>query len=246
MLNFTGDLADVEIHLAGRTADIAEIRVSHLARSVDDTTHDGDLDALEMGGGRLDAGRRALKVEECPSAARAGDIVGLEDSCPGGLKNIVGEPQRLPGPEGSVIAAPCSIMSPCTRTASPMPSQSNAPIFVAAVSKMERKSEICVGRKRILQENRMPRFESAGQHPEGRDHRKIDAISHGDERSRGSAFTAVDFRVVRRIDFPDAGLLIDDLGLIIAEAVDLVGKFVVASTGARRRGPTPRLQASRR
>ena len=57
MLNLIGGLADVEVDLAGRAADVAEVRVGHFARAVHDAAHDGDLHALEMLGARFDAAR---------------------------------------------------------------------------------------------------------------------------------------------------------------------------------------------
>ena len=80
--------------MPGRAADVAEIRVGHLARAVDDAAHDGDLDALQVPGLRADALRRRLEVEERPAAARAGDELGLGDAGAGALQDVVGEPQR--------------------------------------------------------------------------------------------------------------------------------------------------------
>ncbi len=73
----------------------------------------------------------------------------------------------------------------------------------------------------------MARFESGGKEPEGCDHRKIDAVSHGDDDVARFGVHRIDFRVVRRIDFPNAGTLIDDLGLVIAKSIHLVGKSFV-------------------
>ena len=50
-----------------------------------------------MRGRRLDPCRRALKVEKGSSAARACDIVRLEDPRPCGLEDVVSQPERLPG-----------------------------------------------------------------------------------------------------------------------------------------------------
>ena len=52
-VEFHRGLADVEIHLAGRAADVAEIGVGHFAGAVHDAAHDGDLHALEMRRSRL-------------------------------------------------------------------------------------------------------------------------------------------------------------------------------------------------
>ena len=47
-IKFYGSLSDVKIDLAGSTAHISKIRIGHFSWSVHDTSHDGDLDALEM------------------------------------------------------------------------------------------------------------------------------------------------------------------------------------------------------
>ena len=93
MLNFTGVLADVKIHFSRGAADVAEIRVRHLAGTIHDAAHDGDLHALEMRSGRFDFRGRRLEIEERPSATWAGDIVRLEDPGAGCLENVVSEPQ---------------------------------------------------------------------------------------------------------------------------------------------------------
>ena len=73
----------------------------------------------------------------------------------------------------------------------------------------------------------MSRFESGGKNPEGRYHRKINAVPHGDNDVAGIGIHRLDFRVTRRIDFPDPGALIDDLGLVITKAIHLVRNFLV-------------------
>jgi hypothetical protein len=95
MLNFDGVLADVEIDLVGRAADVAEIRVGHFAGAVDDAAHDGDFHALEMLRARLDARGDGLQIEQRPPARRAGHVIGLETAAAGRLQNIVGQPQAL-------------------------------------------------------------------------------------------------------------------------------------------------------
>ncbi len=61
-------LADEEGDLARAPAHVAEVGVGHLARAVDDAAHDGDLDALQVPGARLDARGGLLQVEERASA----------------------------------------------------------------------------------------------------------------------------------------------------------------------------------
>ena len=91
MLNFTGRLADVEVHLAGRAADVAEIGVGHFAGAVDDAAHDGDFDALEVVGRLADFRRGGLQVEERAAAGGTGDVVGLEDAVADRLQDVEGE-----------------------------------------------------------------------------------------------------------------------------------------------------------
>eukprot|EP00965_Chrysotila_dentata_P236446 6201318-Pleurochrysis_carterae.AAC.1 len=43
-------LADVEVDLARRAADVAKVGVGHLARAVDDAAHDRDRHACHRGG----------------------------------------------------------------------------------------------------------------------------------------------------------------------------------------------------
>ena len=89
----------------------------------------------------------------------------------------------------------------------------------------------------------MPRLESCGQHPESCDHGKIEAISHSDEQITSFAVHSVDLVMVARIHLADPCLLIDDLRLIVAEAVEFMSEFVVRRSGERPRGRTLRLQA---
>ena len=96
-VEFHRGLADVEVDLAGRAADVAEIGVGHFAGAVDDAAHDGDFDALEVDGGRLDARGGGLQIEERAAAGGAGDVIGLEDAGAGRLEDVVGEAQRLAG-----------------------------------------------------------------------------------------------------------------------------------------------------
>src|SRR6478609_10278900 len=92
-----GGLADVKVDLAGRAADVAEVRVRHFARAVDDAAHHRDPHALEVAGGGADFLGGVLEIEQRAAAARAGDVVGFENTGAGGLQDVVGEPQRLAG-----------------------------------------------------------------------------------------------------------------------------------------------------
>ena len=107
-----------------------------------------------------------------------------------------------------------------------MPSQSNAPMFVAAVSKMLRKSEV-VGDSESFRRIEWRGSRRRGKHPKRRDDGKIEAISHGHEQITSFAVDGLDLVVVARIHFADPRLLIDDLRLVVAEAVEFMGEFVV-------------------
>ena len=80
-------LAHVQVDVAGRAADIAEVGIGHFAGAVDDAAHDRDLDALEVAGARGDALGRALQVEQRAAARWAGDEFGLRDAHAGGLQD---------------------------------------------------------------------------------------------------------------------------------------------------------------
>ena len=87
-VEFHGGLADVEVDLAGRAADVAEIGVGHFAGAVDDAAHDGDLDALEVVGRFADFGGGGLQIEEGAAAGGTGDVVGLEDAVADRLQDV--------------------------------------------------------------------------------------------------------------------------------------------------------------
>ena len=53
-------LAAVQRYFSGTTSYITEIGIGHFAWAIDDAPHDGNFDALEMGGGGFDAGRGFL------------------------------------------------------------------------------------------------------------------------------------------------------------------------------------------
>ena len=169
MLNFTACLADVEIDLARRAADVAEIGVGHFAGAVHDAAHDGDLHALEMRGRGFDFRGRGLEIEERAAAARAGHVVGLENAR---RRRPAGCCRRgaAPGPGAS---------SPCTRTASPMPSQSSAPMFVRGGEQRLEKVRLRVRRRRerVLEQDGMPRVEPRGEQAEGGDDGQIEAVA---------------------------------------------------------------------
>ena len=50
-VEFDGLLADVEVDLAGGTANITEVCICHFTGAVNNAAHDGDAYALEVAGG---------------------------------------------------------------------------------------------------------------------------------------------------------------------------------------------------
>ena len=61
-------LSDVEVDLARRAADVAEIRIRHLARAIHDAAHDRNLHTLEMLRAGFNAAGDGLEVEEGAAA----------------------------------------------------------------------------------------------------------------------------------------------------------------------------------
>src|SRR4051812_32611867 len=55
--------ADVEIDLVRGSTHVAEVRIGHFARAIDDAAHHGDAHALEMAGGGADFLGRRLEIE---------------------------------------------------------------------------------------------------------------------------------------------------------------------------------------
>ena len=94
-VEFHCGLADVEIHFAGRAADVAEIRIGHFAGTVHDASHDRDLYAFQVQGGCFNFRCRGLQIEQRPSAGRAGDIISLENARAGCLQDVVRQAERL-------------------------------------------------------------------------------------------------------------------------------------------------------
>ena len=90
---FDAGFADVEIDLSRGAADVAEVGVGHLARAVDDTAHDRDLDAFEMAGLRFDALGRALQIKERATAGGTRDVFGFRDANAGTLQDVIDERQ---------------------------------------------------------------------------------------------------------------------------------------------------------
>src|SRR5205823_3220691 len=71
-------LADVEVDLAWRAADVAEIGIGHFAGAVDDAAHDGDFHAFEMLSAGLDAGGDGLQIKQSAATGWASDIIRFE------------------------------------------------------------------------------------------------------------------------------------------------------------------------
>ena len=66
-IEFDRLFANVKIDLAGRTADITEIRIRHFAGSIHDATHDRDLHAFQVRRARLDPRRHRLQIKQRPA-----------------------------------------------------------------------------------------------------------------------------------------------------------------------------------
>ena len=66
-------LADVEIDATRAAADVSEVGVRHLARSVHDASHDGDLEALEV----LQLGRDARLRNAVPMEKGGAPVLDL-------------------------------------------------------------------------------------------------------------------------------------------------------------------------
>mmetsp|Transcript_37272 Transcript_37272/g.96273 ORF Transcript_37272/g.96273 Transcript_37272/m.96273 type:complete len:251 (-) Transcript_37272:100-852(-) len=83
-------VADVEVHLAHAAADVAEVRVRHLARAVHDAAHDGDAHPRQVPRALLDLRRGVLEVEEHAAAGGAADELRLRDAHAGRLQQVKG------------------------------------------------------------------------------------------------------------------------------------------------------------
>ena len=81
----------VETDLSTACTYITVISISHLARTVDDTSHDTYLQSHEVLRCRLNLGDGFLEVIERTSATRTGDVFGLGKLNTGGLEDSVGE-----------------------------------------------------------------------------------------------------------------------------------------------------------
>ena len=94
-IEFHGRFADVKIHFSRRAADVTEVRIGHFARAVYDATHDRNLHAFEVRGGRLDPRGRGLQIEQGPAARWTGHVISFENSRTGRLQNVVAQTQGL-------------------------------------------------------------------------------------------------------------------------------------------------------
>ena len=171
-IEFHGGLADVEVDLVRGTADVAEIGVRHFAGTVDDATHDGNSNALEMAGGGADFLCGVLEIEQGAAAAWAGDVVGLEDAGAGGLQDVVGEPQRLAG---------CRFATDEDRIADAV-TQQRADVLRGGKQRLEEIRVTDRWVERVLEQDRMSRIDAEGELAEGVDDFEIEAVFDGDER----------------------------------------------------------------
>jgi len=95
-------LAHIEVDFAGGAADITKVGVSHFTGTVNDATHDGNLNALEMGGLFFDPIKNDLQIEKGATAAGTGDVFGLGHAVSCCLQDVVGKFEGVPG--GCAIA----------------------------------------------------------------------------------------------------------------------------------------------
>lgn len=63
--------SDVKVDLARFRANISKIGIGHLARTIDDASHDGNFDSGKVVGALLDPFGDILEVKKGASAARA-------------------------------------------------------------------------------------------------------------------------------------------------------------------------------
>jgi len=62
-IEFHRCLANVEIHLAGRAANVSKIRIRHFTGAIHYAAHDGDLYSFEMRGRSFDFCGCGLQIE---------------------------------------------------------------------------------------------------------------------------------------------------------------------------------------
>ena len=72
-------------------ADIAPVCIGHLARTVDDASHDGYHSAFEMGGLFLHFLEGILEIVHCPPAAGTGDIFRFVETASRCLHDLIHE-----------------------------------------------------------------------------------------------------------------------------------------------------------
>ena len=76
---------DIEVNLSGSATDIPKVGVSHFARTVNNASHHGNTDTLEVARCFADSLGSSLEIKEGSPAARTSHIIGLEDPGSGGL-----------------------------------------------------------------------------------------------------------------------------------------------------------------
>ena len=75
----------IERYLARTGTDITVVGISHLTGTIDDTSHNSDLQTLHVLRSLLYAGYRGAQIVESATAARTGDILRLYHSESSGL-----------------------------------------------------------------------------------------------------------------------------------------------------------------
>ena len=190
-------MPDVEVDLVRRSADVAEVGIAHLARTVDDAAHDGDLHALEVRGRGADAGGGLLNVVVRAPAGGAGDVLGLRQAHARGLKDVEGEFRRLLG-----IA---------------LRAHENGVADAVAEQRTDVEAARHGGREAlrqpeaVLEQNAVARRNEGGEQAEGLYDGHVDAVGHGDERGRGLG-QGGDGSGIARVDGDRRGVLEAQLG----------------------------------
>ena len=79
MLRATTVRPFVERDAAGCGTHVPVVGIGHLARAVDDASHDADLEVREVRRARLDVGEGLFDVVKRAAATRAGDVLGVRE-----------------------------------------------------------------------------------------------------------------------------------------------------------------------
>lgn len=206
-----GGLADVEIDLAGGSADVAEVGIGHLAGAIHNAAHDGDAHAFEVAGGFADLLGGVLQIEERAPTARAGDVVGLEDADAGGLQDVVADAQRLAG--GGLALDDDGIADAIA--------EQGADVRGGAEEVVE-EVFAASGVEGVFQQDGVPLIQLRCEQAIGVDGMQRGAIGDGDKLGLGRGIHGLHGSIVAGIERDDGAVFDDELGFVIAELVQLV------------------------